>query len=69
MPSCVIIVMTCAHAVQMAIVVQTETGNNSVTEKQPESRKQESGCKSKQEGTKGIPIGAVYVTSNAAPGI
>lgn len=28
----------CAHAVLMAIVIQTETGNNSITEKQPEKQ-------------------------------
>lgn len=53
MPSCVIIVMTCAHAVPMAMVIQIERGNNSVTEKQPESRKPDSGCKNEQEGTDG----------------
>lgn len=48
-----VIMITCAQAVTMAMLIQTETGNNGATEKQPESRKQDTECKNEQEGTDG----------------
>lgn len=48
-----VIVITCAHAVTMVMLIQTETGNNGATEKQPESRKQETEYKNKQKETHG----------------
>lgn len=51
----------------MAMLIQTKTGNNSAREKQAESRKQDTETSSKKQT--GIPSGAVYIMSNAAPGI
>lgn len=47
------IMITCAQVVTMAMLIQTETGNNGATEKQSESRKQDNECKNEQEGTGG----------------
>lgn len=48
-----VITITCAQAVTMAMLIQTETGSNSATEKPPESRKPDTECKNEQEGTDG----------------